>query len=161
MTGPRASRMIEDWFAESQRAPEQARREWADTGVALLPLGTRFAAVRLAEALVHAAVDTTQPQELAACLTRLLDGPVIFDGRTMGGTYYALMRPRLGSPWKHQGIAPRLGAGTYLGVPRLDRREPPGTYWTVPPRFEGDLCAPRAVESLIVHAVSPSQETEQ
>ncbi|MFF8656839.1 hypothetical protein [Streptomyces huasconensis] len=160
MLSPRASRMIEDWLAHAQRAPEQARREWTETGVALLPLGTRFVAVRLAADLVHAAVDTTHPQELAARLIRLLNGPVIFDGRAMGGTYYALMRPRIGSPWTHQDVAPRLGVGTYLGVPRLDRRKPPGTYWTVLPRFEGDLCAPRAVESLIVHAVSASQETE-
>ncbi|MFF8645269.1 hypothetical protein [Streptomyces sp. NPDC015345] len=153
--------VIADWFAHAQQAPEQAQREWRETGVALLPLGIRFVAVRLAEDLVHAAVDTAQPQELAARLTRLLNGPVIFDGRTMGGTYYALMRPRIGSPWKHQDLAPRLGVGTYLGVPNLDRRKPPGTYWTVLPRFEGDLCAPRAVESLIVHAVSVSQEPEQ
>ncbi len=151
---------IADWLAHAQQAPEQARREWKETGVALLPLGSRFVAVRLAANLVHAAVDTTHPQELAARLIRLLQGPVFCDGRTMGGTYYALMRPRIGSPWKHQDVAPRLGVGTYLGVPKLDRRKPPGTHWVVLPRFEGDLCAPSAVESLIGHAVRASQETE-
>ncbi|WPO76254.1 hypothetical protein [Streptomyces sp. KN37] len=153
--------MIEDWFADAQSAPEQARREWTGVGVALLPLGTRFVAVRLPEALVHTAVETTHPQELAASLARLLNGPVIFDGRTMGGTYYALTRPLIGRPWEHQTVAPRLGSGTYLGVPKLSRLEPPGTYWVVPPRFEGDLCKPGSVESLISYALSVSQEAEQ
>jgi hypothetical protein len=42
-----------------------------------------------------------------------------------------------------------LGPGVYLGVPRIDRRQPPGTYWVVPPRYAGDLCRPQAVAALI------------
>ncbi|MEU6990516.1 hypothetical protein ABZ953_07615 [Streptomyces sp. NPDC046465] len=152
---------LSEWLARSQREPEQARREWTDTGVALLPLGRRFDAVRLPERLVHAAVRTAVPHEVTAQLTRLLDGPVIYDGRTMGGTYYALTRRRRKGTWRHQDIAAWLGTGTYLGVPKLARTEPPGTHWVVVPRFEGDLCEPLAVTALIVTGRSADQEAGQ
>ena len=137
------------WFARSRPTPEQAHREWRESGVALLPLGSRFDAVRLPGPLVQAALGVTAPQEVSARLSPLVEGPVIYDGRTLGGSYYALMKPCRPRAWKHQGTAPRLGHGTYLGVPRLDRTGPPGTYWAVPPRFEGDLCEPAAVAALV------------
>ncbi|WP_051819728.1 hypothetical protein [Streptomyces sp. NRRL S-920] len=152
---------VADWLAHSQRAPEQARREWADTGVALLPLGHRFEAARLPERLVLAAMCTTDRKQLPALLGRALNGPVIYDNRTMGGTYYALMRPRADRAWTHQAVAPRLGASDYLVVPRLDRKEPPGTHWTVLPRFEGDLCEPETVTALIAYGLSVSQGAQQ
>lgn len=45
--------------------------------------------------------------------------------------------------------APCLYGDTYLGVPRLNRLEPPGTYWVVPPRYDGDLCSPQLVRELV------------
>ncbi|MET7363802.1 hypothetical protein ABZS76_35895 [Streptomyces sp. NPDC005562] len=150
-----------DWFARSQQEPAQARREWADTGVALLPCGRRFDAVRLPEHLVHSAVRSTDPTVIAARLAQNLGGPVIYDGRTMGGTYYALTRPRRHGTWRHQDAAPWLGTGTYLGVPKLTRTEPPGTHWVVPPRFEGDLCEPLAVEALSRIGRSAGEGAEQ
>ncbi|MFG2496805.1 hypothetical protein ACGFSB_01085 [Streptomyces sp. NPDC048441] len=119
--------------------------------MALLPLGSRFVAARLPEALAYAAVLAAEPEEVAERLEQRLQGPVIFDGRTMGGTYYALMEPRDRPAWKHQDVAPLLGRGTYLGLPKLTRREPPGMYWVVPPRFTGDLCTPEHVAALIAH----------
>ncbi len=151
---------VSDWLARAQQAPEQARREWADTGVALLPLGQRFDAVRLPAQLVLAAVGTCDPLEIAERLGRFLNGPVVFDGRLMGGTYYALMRPSPGQPWKHQDAAPRLGVNTYLGVPRMERVKPPGTHWVAPPRFPGDLCEPATVEALIGFGLSIAHEAE-
>ncbi|MEU1119682.1 MULTISPECIES: hypothetical protein [unclassified Streptomyces] len=148
MTTPRETSQTADWLARSQQEPAQARREWADTGVALLPCGRRFDAVRFPERLVHCAVRSTDPQVIAARLAQSLDGPVIYDGRAMGGTFYALTRPRLRRTWRHEDVAPWLGADTYLGVPRLTRTEPPGTHWVVVPRYEGDLCDPLAVAAL-------------
>ncbi len=159
-TSPTLACAAADFLARSQQAPEQARREWADTGVALLPLGRRFEAARLPARLVLTTVCTTDPQQTAVLLGRALNGPVIFDGRLMGGTYYALMRPSAGQPWKYQDVAPRLGVGTYLGVPRIGRTEPPGTHWVVPPRFPGDLCEPATVEALIGFGLSITQEAE-
>ncbi|MEV5975775.1 hypothetical protein [Streptomyces sp. NPDC052114] len=152
---------ITDWFACTLQTPEQARREWADTGIALLPLGHRFDAVRLPDALVHASVGSTAAEEVSRRLGQLLRGPVIYDGRTMGGTYYALIRPIERSVWRHQDIAPRLGTDTYMGVPRLTRTEPPGTYWVVRPRFQGDLCDLPAVESLVTAGHAVLSEADQ
>lgn len=142
MTTPRDLSPVDHWLAHAQAALELAWREWQEGGVALLPLGEAFVAPRLPEALVYAAVGTAELEEVAERLEQRLQGPVIFDGRSMGGTYYALMERRDRLVWRHQDVAPLLGRGTYLGVPRLDRREPPGTYWAVPPRFTGDLCTP-------------------
>ncbi|MGW7085002.1 hypothetical protein ACWGH2_16135 [Streptomyces sp. NPDC054871] len=128
--------------------------------MALLPLGRKFVAARLPESLVYAAAGTVAPQEVAECLSRAL-GPVIFDNRTMGGTYYALMRGQDGQVWEHDGAAPLLGHGTYLGVPRLDKVTPPGTYWVVPPRRVGDLCEPSAVDAFITLACTTARETGQ
>ncbi|MFH8292718.1 hypothetical protein [Streptomyces sp. NPDC018059] len=146
------------WFAHSQSAPEHAFWEWKESGVALLPLGSRFDAVRLPEALVQAAVGATALQEIAVRLARLIEGPVIYDGRTLGGSYYALTKPSRTRAWQHQDRAPRLSIGTYLGVPRLDRTGAPGTYWLVRPRFEGDLCEPAAVAALIDLGRSAGEE---
>lgn len=151
-----------EWLARSQQEPAQAWREWSPCGggVAMLPLGRRFVAPRLPEELVYAAVETSEPQAVAARLAKAL-GPVIFDGRAMGGTYYALMGLQDGRVWEHEGVAPLLGRGTYLGVPRLDRLKPPGTYWVVPPRHVGDLCEPSAVDAFITLACTAARETER
>ncbi|MEU4998178.1 hypothetical protein [Streptomyces sp. NPDC021622] len=149
-----------EWLARAQQEPGHAWHEWAETGVALLPLGRRFVAPRLAEALVHAAVGTRAPGAVATCLEELLDGPVIYDDRTMGGTYYPLMGLLRGQVWKHQAVAPLLAEGTYLGVPRIGRK-PPGTQWAVPPRRAGDLCEPAAVDALITLACTAARQAEQ
>ncbi|MEU6125976.1 hypothetical protein [Streptomyces sp. NPDC047123] len=137
------------WLASSQSVPEKAWQEWTESGVALLPLGSRFDAIRLPEALVCAAVGATVPREVAAHLSCLIEGPVIYDGRTLGGSYYVLTEPGRARTWKHQDVTPRLSHGTYLGVPRLGRTGPPGTYWVRPPRFEGDLCESTAVAAVV------------
>lgn len=153
---------IAEWLALAQQAPGQAWSEWSDGGVALLPLGRRFVAARLPEALVYAAVKAAGSEEVAERLEQRLQGPVIFDDRTMGGTFYTLMEPRDRSEWKHQEVAPLLGRGTYLGVPKLARRKPPGTHWVVPPRFIGDLCRPEYVAVLVAHGLKQlAREREQ
>lgn len=150
-----------EWLARAQQQPAHAWHEWSETGVAMLPLGRRFVAPRLSEELGHAALGGRHaPAEVASVLMQFLDGPVIFDGRSMGGTYYPLMRPLGASVWEHQDVAPLLAEGTFLGVPRLDRLEPPGTYWAVPPRAAGDLCEPAAVDALITLAYAASRETQ-
>lgn len=148
------------WFAHSQPAPDRAFREWEETGVALLPLGSCFDAVRLPEALVRAATGVTAPQDITTRLSWLIEGPVIYDGRTLGGSYYALTKSCRTRIWKHQDTTPRLSHGTYLGVPRLDRTEPPGTYWIVLPRFVGDLCEPAAVAAVVNLGQSATEEEQ-
>jgi hypothetical protein len=143
------NRAITEWLARAHPVPEQAKAEWAGQGVALLPLGHRFAAVRVTESLVHAALDSSDPDIVAEVLSLRLRGPVIHDHRSAGPTYYVLIHWHAGMVWEYGSSAPCLQGDTYLGVPHLDRREPPGTYWVVPPRYEGDLCMPQAVRELI------------
>jgi hypothetical protein len=143
--------LITEWLARAHPEPQRARVEWSTQGVALLPLGRLFCAVRLPGELVHAAVGCADPDQVDAALREWMQGPVIHDHRSTGATYYALIN--WGAAVIHHldedGDAPCLGDGTYLGVPRIDRRQPPGTYWVVAPRYDGDLCRPSAVRSLI------------
>ncbi|MFF7972784.1 hypothetical protein [Streptomyces sp. NPDC007905] len=142
-------RAIAAWLARAHPTPELARTEWAIQGVALLPLGDRFAAVRMPADVVHAAVAACDRDEVAAALGEILGGSIIYDHRVTGGTYYALIQGHAGLVWAYDDIATCLGHGTYLGVPRLDQQQPPGTYWVIPPRYEGDLCAPRSIIPLV------------
>ncbi|MCX4700443.1 hypothetical protein [Streptomyces sp. NBC_01373] len=99
--------------------------------------------------LVYAALDSDDPGLVAEALSDRLRGPVIHDSRAAGPTYYALIQWHAGLVWDYNRSAPCLRDDTYLGVPRIDRREPPGTYWVVPPRYDGDLCRPQAVRDLV------------
>ncbi|MCX4666401.1 hypothetical protein OG453_06930 [Streptomyces sp. NBC_01381] len=154
-----AERAAFDWLARAQVAPEQAHREWTDQKVALLPLGERFCAIRLPTALVHGAFASDDMEAMAAPLADLLNGPLIRDH--FGQYYYALIEPTPKERWAYNNVAPLLGAGTYLGVPAASRREAPGIYWIVPPRFADDLCAPKSVAALIAIGRSLSGEDEQ
>jgi hypothetical protein len=145
-----AERFITEWLARAHRTPETARKEWADQGVALLPCGRAFAAVRIPAVLVHAAVGTDDPQEIAEALPVDLGGPVIHDGYT--GYYYPLIQHHAGLVWDGEEDTPCLGPESYLGVPRLSRREPPGPHWVVTPRRDGDLCRPQMVREFIARA---------
>ncbi|MFF5983594.1 putative ATP-grasp-modified RiPP [Streptomyces olindensis] len=140
---------VSEWLARSHPAPERVRKEWAAQGVALLPLGERFAAVRIASEVVHAAVRSEDQDRVATALGGLLGGAIIYDRRGAGGTYYALVEGHAGPAWAYDDVVTCLGRDTYMGVPRIDRRQPPGTYWVVPPRYEGQLCAPRSVLDLV------------
>ncbi len=142
-------RAISEWLVRSDPSPERARREWATQGVALLPLGERFAAVRMPASVVHTAVQSEDGDQVAVSLGESLGGSIIYDRRVAGGTYYALVQGHAALVWPYGDVAVCLGRGTYLGVPRIDRQQPPGTYWVVPPRYEGDLCAPRAITALV------------
>lgn len=142
-------RAIAEWLTWEHPVPAQVWTEWTTHGVALLPLGKRFAAVRMPMDVVHAALDTEQSTQVALPLGQLLCGPVVYDRRVVGVTYYALIQWNPDLVWAHDEVAPCLGRGIYLGVPRIDRRRPPGTYWVVAPRYAGNLCAPQAVASLI------------
>ncbi|MFF4588820.1 hypothetical protein [Streptomyces sp. NPDC001388] len=140
---------IVEWLARAHPVPQRPRREWATQGVALLPLGERFAAVRMPADVVHAAVETGDHDEVAVRLGTLLGGSIIYDRRVSGGTYYALVQGHTGLVWPYEDTAACLSFGTYLGVPRLDQQQPPGTYWVVPPRYEGDLVPPRSIVALL------------
>ncbi|MBJ3806747.1 hypothetical protein JGB26_06385 [Streptomyces flavofungini] len=135
--------------------PRQAESEWARHGVALLPLGVRFDAVRVPARRVHDAVGSAEPATVAEALAEWLHGPVIRAARTGSGFYYVLVAPD--TPWR--GAEDRLGTGTYLAVPRIGRPVSPVTYWAVPPPRRGSLCDPAFLSALL--AVAPAPGTQE
>ncbi|WP_051856723.1 hypothetical protein [Streptomyces sp. NRRL B-1347] len=140
-------RAVSQWLAEADPRPGEVWAEWEKHGVALLPLGRRFDAIRIEADRVHDAVGSDEPQTVATALREWVDGPVIRDFRSSAGPYYVLIAP--GAHWA--GPAERLTTGTYLGVPR------PGhstmlSRWVVLPRHPGALCDSRYAHALLATA---------
>uniref|UniRef100_A0AAU2UZY5 Uncharacterized protein n=1 Tax=Streptomyces sp. NBC_00003 TaxID=2903608 RepID=A0AAU2UZY5_9ACTN len=139
---------VAEWLADSLNRPDDARRQWTDGHVALLALGRRFSAVRLADELVYA-VAVGEGAIATAVLRECLRGPVIHDPRNR--RFYALVPcsppgPSLGR------YATYLSLGHYIGVPRVGDNEPTGTlasYWAVPPTAPGALCDPIRLTGMI------------
>ncbi|KOU46046.1 hypothetical protein [Streptomyces sp. WM6378] len=141
-----AERAISSWLAGSLNRPQEAWDQWANGPIALLALGRRFSAVRLADELVYAvAVGQGATAVLRACLR----GPVIHDPR--GRRFYALVPPSP-SPRSLGPYATHLGLGHYLGVPRIGDNEPDAahaSYWAVPMSAPGALCDPIRLDQVI------------
>ena len=160
---PAADRRLaaEQWLSGAAHTgtPAQARRDWRETGMALLHLGALFSAVRIPLRLALAPVGFDRPsREADEFLSFALeDGPVICD--PAGRRYYALVPASMPITWHVAAAEWRedevdcLGRGVYLGVPRLDRTGlEPGllnSYWSVPMMSAGSLCAPLVVARLI------------
>ncbi|GGO42991.1 hypothetical protein [Streptomyces lasiicapitis] len=124
--------------------PGQARREWTDAHVAMIPLGRRFDAVRVPAERIHAAVGSDESATVAAALEDWLRGPVVQDLRSGLGPYYVLVAPD--AEW--QGEEVRLSTGTYLGVPRVGHIAYLMT-WVVQPQRPGDLCDVGCLRALL------------
>lgn len=136
------------WLADSLNRPGDARQQWADGHVALLALGRRFSAVRLADELVYALAAGADPATATTALRRL-GGPVIHDPR--GRRFYVLVPSSPPGPGLGR-YAAYLGLGNYLGAPRVGDDEPTGTsasYWAVPPTVPGALCDPVRVADMV------------
>ncbi|MER0445401.1 hypothetical protein ABR738_12635 [Streptomyces sp. Edi4] len=139
---------VSAWLAASLNRPADAYTQWADRHLAVLALGSRFCAFRLADELVHA-VDAATEFSTASTILRALAGPVIHDPR--GRRYYALVPPAPPGPdaGPH---ATYLGLGHYIGVPRIGDDQHTDTwssYWAVPMPAPGTLCDPNRVLRLI------------
>ncbi|WP_405856098.1 hypothetical protein OG407_07155 [Streptomyces sp. NBC_01515] len=139
--------------------------EWQEQSLAMLPLGTLFAAVRLPVALVGAAAFLRGTPDLAqvdAFLDEVLDGgPVICDPQ--GRRCYALVPASMpesykqaAEDWRPLGVE-ILGRGTYLGVPPVHLvefdKEACVSYWSVPMQSPAMLCTPLNVARLIAAAL--------
>jgi len=145
-----------DWLARAQAEPQQAHKEWMETGIALLPLGKRFNSILLPAALVHIAAGTSDLETVTRTLAELLGGPVIHNRPQQ--QFYALVEPAPAPPWTQEyPEAPMLGAGQFLSVPAPDLTGPTGLYWPVRPRTVGDLCPAQSVAALVRIARSEAQ----
>ncbi|MEU8772857.1 hypothetical protein [Streptomyces sp. NPDC048606] len=143
-------RRTADWYARCLDDPAVAHAEWRERGVAVLPLGARFEAVRIPDALARAATLSDRDDVVGLVLAVALEGPVIHDAR--GRNHYALVEPGTARGWGARAGAECLGHGTYLGVPdplraRGEERRP--LYWAAPP-VPGDwFCRTAAVRLLV------------
>ncbi|WP_237307273.1 hypothetical protein [Streptomyces alboflavus] len=128
-----------DWFARAHPLPDQAHTEWARHGVALLPLGRRFEAIRIPAAHLHTAVGSAEPHTVAQALAERLHGPVFRDTRYSEAPYYALVPPD--TAWAD--AEQHLGRDAYLGVPHPDGSPSPLACWVVPPPAPAPSATPR------------------
>ncbi|MFF4421195.1 hypothetical protein ACFY04_10490 [Streptomyces sp. NPDC001549] len=139
-----------DWYAQSLADPAAAHAAWREYGVAVLPLGARFEAVRIPDALVHEAVESSEDRVVDLALALALEGPVIHDAR--GRNHYALVAPGTARRWRSRSAVECLGDGTHLGVPDLGRdRSAPGRclYWAAAPGAGAYFCRVAAVRLLV------------
>lgn len=170
---PAADRRLaaEHWLLSTLPAAgrERARIEWREQGLAMLPLGTLFSAIRLPARLVAAITGPLTLAETDAFLADALDGgPVICDPH--GPRYYALVPASVPRTWRdaadewRDADADVLGRDTLLGVPRLDVTElnplSRASYWSVPMESMGMLCAPLKAARLIAAAQAVLEQAE-
>ncbi|MFD5946825.1 hypothetical protein ACFWAZ_17200 [Streptomyces collinus] len=158
---PAADRRLatEHWLLSTLPAPgrAQARLEWEQHDVAMLPLGALFSAVRFPGRLVAALTVGAEPSQLDSFLVEALDGgPVICDPHHE--RYYAIVHASMPTTW-HDAVdewrtsdVDCLGRGSYLGIPRPDivgATRSRATYWSVPMDSAAMLCRPLTVARLI------------
>ncbi|WP_416978674.1 hypothetical protein [Streptomyces sp. T028] len=151
----------EHWLLSTLRDPQKGRDQWQAAGVAMLPLGTLFCAVRLPARLVLAVTGAQRLPAAAidAVLNDALGGaPVICDPRHR--RYYVLLPASVhrswndaADDWRLMGIDV-LGRGSMLGVPDLERTQPRtlDSYWSVPMESAAVLGAPLTVARFIAAA---------
>ncbi|MFD5709464.1 hypothetical protein ACFWHW_03565 [Streptomyces pharetrae] len=146
----------EHWLAATHPNAAQVRWEWQHRGLALLPLGGLFCAVRLPDRLVRAVAAGARKDPAVYLIEELRGGPVIHNRRHE--QYHALVPRSMPDEWAGAVAewptwgAECLGRGTYLGVPPLDAvADAPGrpAYWAVPMPSAGELCDPVDVATLV------------
>ncbi|MEF2529098.1 MULTISPECIES: hypothetical protein [Streptomyces] len=141
-----------DWYAGARRDRAEAYAAWRTCGVAVLPLGERFEAIRFPQALAAAAVGCTTTTIVNLAFADALEGPIIHDPR--GGNYYLLVAPGTRTRWNrtHQRRAECLGADTQLGVPHPTHHHPTPArplYWANPHTPQTPFCRTAAANLLL------------
>lgn len=168
-TGGRESRAAaETWLCQAADDVSMARNEWDEKGFALLRAGVIWDAVRLPFTVLGPGLDRgAKPGQLRQLLVRLaLRGPVVCD--PYRPYLYVLVPPGTDRDWEKAPPIPGVEClgGTppfirILGVPRIDRLEPPGQYWLTPPDPAGRLADPiHLYRVLRSHAATPSRGEE-
>ncbi|MEV6164384.1 hypothetical protein AB0L71_21090 [Streptomyces sp. NPDC052052] len=148
--------VVGDWLLGAAPDLDEARTEWATTGIALLRCGGAFTAVRIQADIVQAAAGTEDPERVDAFLAEALHGGPVFIDRS-SRRYYALVPASTSRLPQWAGCAVPgaecLGSGCFLGVPCLQRTEPEESrcYWCVPMSGPGALCSPDAVSQLVAY----------
>lgn len=158
---PMDSKAIARWLAKAHRDPRIAAAEWRDQGLAMLPLGVRYSAVRIPDDAVATVSGYRERAQWDAYLCDAIGGPLFCDPR--GHRYYALVSCRTAGAWQHLSERWRtigvelLGEGWTVGVPSpFGTPDPEGrrSYWAAPAPSAGLFCPPLAVLQLIDAALT-------
>lgn len=172
-TGAERRLAVEHWLLSTlptREARAKARGQWAEHGLAMLPLGGLMSAVHVPAALVQALAHTVQPRGLDVFLAERLEGGPVACAMHGGWRYYLLVPGRTPRTWHKEAVRWHkpgvgvLGRGAYLGVPPVDRTEyNAGTrdsYWSVPMASLGELCDPLVVGRFVADAVHAAAALE-
>ncbi|MFI6348113.1 hypothetical protein [Streptomyces sp. NPDC050560] len=142
-----------DWLASAHPQPTEVHQAWERPGgLAALPCGVVFTAVRLPALIVHAAVGTADPNAVRARLGERLGGPVLHDPSR--ARYYPLVPTDTAKSWHNTVAYVRcLEPEHHMNTPAPTVTQPSGQtpYWIVPPMEPERLCAPEAVRALTRH----------
>ncbi|MFD8805547.1 hypothetical protein [Streptomyces sp. NPDC059597] len=149
-TEPDPLDVVTTWLAGAHPKPKSVLRYWEEGCDQLLPLGARFAAVRIPGRIMHTAVRSSDTAAVAAVARDTLRGPVIAGTYARERTYWALVPWRAHVYWPdYLTDTPYLGPGSYLNVPPPTCTVPP-IYWVTRPRYRYDLCTREQVFNLII-----------
>lgn len=149
------------WLAGAHPKPKRVLRHWDEGNDELMPLGNRFAAVRIPGRIMHKAVGSTATEAVATAARDILRGPLIAGLYAEQWTYWALVPCRAHVYWPSYLVhTPYLGAGSYLNMPPPSCTTPPSgnelptPYWVASPRYRYDLCSREQVFNVIIRAMS-------
>jgi len=150
--------LAEKWLLKAAEDRSVAAAEWYRQGTAVLRAGTMWDAVRvqlpaLGPDLGHEATSDVLRRRIHELD---LHGPVVCDSARRPMVLYFFVPPGTDRDWYKAVAIPGVeclgGTAPYihrLGVPRLDRQEPPTQYWVTPPDGTGQLVAPGRLRSLL------------
>lgn len=158
---------VRSWLLRSADCAAAARKEWEESGIALLRVGVHFSAVRVSADLVHAVASTDEPTQAGKFLDHALHGGSVFVDQHRR-SYYVLVPPSGAIRYFGRRFAPAveaLGANVYIGVPRPEFNSPEDhfSHWVVPIDGPGDLCPDEALWQLVVqgaHLLAASEAND-
>ncbi|MGW6244435.1 hypothetical protein [Streptomyces roseolus] len=140
----------ESWLVLAAPDADEAHREWATDGLAMLSCGVSFTVIRIPAEIVHAAAGVTGREEVATYLATALDGgPCFFDRSSQA--YFVLTPLSTARRWN----LPKtevLGTDFVLGVPATTITAPDprcGAWWVVPMDGPAALCDTGIVRWLV------------
>jgi len=155
MTAASTHMAAAQWLASAHPNPQRAYWEWEEQGVAVIPVGPVWDAVKLPST-------GTNPSLVRDVLAECgVDGPIIHNPST--GANSVLVPPGT-SPWHLPGTVLLHASDDYeqlLGVPAIERQTPPGLHWVIPPDGTGHLADPDALHRTLVLFAEAAEETSQ
>ncbi|MET8677359.1 hypothetical protein ABZW18_07170 [Streptomyces sp. NPDC004647] len=134
-------------LAGSEDQARQVEAEWWERGIALLPVGPAWDAVKLPDSLVRRVAAGDHPEPVRAVLAEFgVTGPVFLER----DTYYVLVPPGTAARWDAgaECITTTESKSHYMGIPSPAQDDATWSHWVIRPDADA-LCSPAAVRALI------------